>query len=83
MSGLNSLRGNDFILSGGKMIRTNPNDAIMATKDANGFNGGGSTTNNVEVKMDADINSRMDINKVLEEMERKIDRKTRGRSRSR
>lgn len=78
-SGVSALRGNDFVMQGGKVVRANPDDTILGFKgDQDGM--GGQTVNNIEIEMDASIDSRMDVEKVVDEVERKIDRRTGGRS---
>ena len=77
--GVSALRGNDFVMQGGNVVRAHPDDTILGFKgDQDGM--GGQTVNNIEIEMDASIDSRMDVDKVVDEVERKIDRRTGGRS---
>jgi len=75
------LTPNDFILtSGGKMIQPDQNDTIV------GFNGngpiqpgGGGGETNITVN-DPIVREEQDISRIVDEVEKRIDRNTRGRS---
>ena len=72
---------NDFVMTGDKLLKTHPNDVIMGMRDpenlgAGGENGGGDTI----VVKDPTVRDDRDIDKMVDEIEKRLDRKTRGRS---
>lgn len=77
----NSLFGNDVFISGGKMMRFNPEDEFMASK--NGFAGvGGGSVNNVNISVNAldasSINSQL-ASKLAQAVSRELMRTTTSR----
>ena len=72
---------NDFVMTGDRLLKTHPNDVIMGMRDpenlgAGGENGGGDTI----VVKDPTVRDDRDIDKMVDEIEKRLDRKTRGRS---
>lgn len=73
------LKPNDFILtSGGKMIKPHKNDTIIGTKNPGQLGGGGGqvTVNINDPVMKEDV----DVERVVDEVEERVNRDTRGRS---
>ena len=72
---------NDFVMTGDRLLKTHPNDVIMGMRDPEnlgaGANEGGGDT--IVVK-DPTVRDDRDIDKMVDEIEKRLDRKTRGRS---
>ena len=72
---------NDFVMTGDRLLKTHPNDVIMGMRDpenlgAGGENDGGDTI----VVKDPTVRDDRDIDKMVDAIEKRLDRKTRGRS---
>jgi len=78
---VDSVRGvNDFVMTGDKLLKTHPNDVIFGMKNP-GELGSGEGGGDVTINIDKPQLSRdVDIDKLVERLEREIDRKTGGRS---
>ena len=68
-------------MTGDRLLKTHPNDVIMGMRDpenlgAGGENGCGDTI----VVKDPTVRDDRDIDKMVDEIEKRLDRKTRGRS---
>lgn len=73
------LTPNDFILtSGGKMIQPHKDDTLIGTKNPGQLGGGGGTVN-VEIN-DPVMKEDVDVKQVVDEVEDRVNRSTRGRS---
>lgn len=71
---------NDFVLSDGKLVRTHPNDTIMATKDPSSLGQGGEGGGDTVIVKDPTVRDDRDVDKIADEVEKRLDRQTRGRS---
>lgn len=61
--------GNDFVVTGGRVIKANPRDTIMATTDPKGLlSGSPSISVNSTINLNASISSDMDIRNVAEKV---------------
>lgn len=79
--GHRTARGNDFVLSGGKMIRTHPNDVLMGVKKGNLGRGSGGGGQNITINIDRpELHDEMDVDKLVDRVERRVSRNTSGRS---
>jgi len=80
MGDLMSFGANDFVMSGNRLIKTHPNDVIFGTKQPEKLGMGGGASN-VTINVDRpQLNNEMDIDRMVDKIERRIDRDTRGRS---
>jgi len=77
---LDFVTGNDFVLSDGKMVRTHPNDTIIGMRNPEELGAGGGGGGNVTVNVDADLRDGMDVDQMVDRIERRINRSTTGRS---
>ena len=74
------LTPNDFILtSGGKMIKPHKDDTLIGTKNPEQLGGGGGSTVNVNIN-DPVMKEDVDVQRVVDEVEDRVNRDTRGRS---
>lgn len=79
-AGVDAVRGaNDFVMQDGVLTKTHPNDAIMATKDPSSLAVGGGS-GKTEIIIDRpQLNNEMDVDKMLDRIERRLNRNTGGR----
>ena len=72
---------NDFVMTGDRLLKTHPNDVIMGMRDPEnlGARGDGDGGDTIVVK-DPTVRDDRDIDKMVDEIEKRLDRKTRGRS---
>ena len=75
---LDVLDVNDFVMTpGGQVLNTAPDDYIFGTRNPENLAGGGAP---VTINIDAEVASDVDIRDLADEIERRIDRSTGGRS---
>lgn len=73
-----ALNLNDFILTDdGRLMQPSPNDTIIGTKNPENLGGGGQTTVNIN---DPVMKEEADIERLVQEVEDRVNRNTRGRS---
>jgi len=82
---LNNIQGvltpNDFILtSDGKMIQPHADDTLIGTKNPENLGGGGGGGNVTVNINDPVMKEDVDVKRVVDEVEERVDRNTRGRS---
>lgn len=72
-------RVNDFVITdSGRMLKTHPNDTIIGTKNPDSLGGGNGNTVNIRVD-NPTVRDDRDIDKIAREIEKRMDRNTRGR----
>jgi len=70
----------DFVMSGDRLIKTHPNDVIFGTKEPDKL-GAGAGGGNITINVDRPrLENDMDIDRMVDKIEERIDRDTRGRS---
>jgi len=82
-SGIGS-RVNDFVITdSGRMLKTHPNDVIMGTKNPDSLgsdSGGDSTVINID---NPTVRDRQDIDRMVREVKKELNREMRGRGSTR
>lgn len=80
MSGAQGLasRVNDFVIDDGRVMKTHPNDVIMGTKNPDSLGGGGGDDINIRID-NPTVQDDRDIDKIVREVERVLDRRSGGR----
>ena len=76
-SGIDSVV-NDFVIDDGRILKTHPNDVIMGTKNPDSLGGGGG--DDIDIRIDnPTVSDDRDIDKIVREVERVLDRRSGGR----
>lgn len=71
---------NDFVVTdSGRVLKTSPQDTIIGTKNPGALGGGGGGQVEVNIN-DPVMQDKVDVDTLVDEIEERIDRKTRGRS---
>lgn len=71
-------RVNDFVIDDGRILKTHPNDVIMGTKNPDSLGGGGG--DDIDIRIDnPTVSDDRDIDKIVREVERVLDRRSGGR----
>ena len=69
---------NDFVMTGDRLLKTHPNDVIFGTKEPGKLGGGG---DNITINVDSpQVREDKDIDRIVREVEKSMDRRTSGRS---